>query len=176
MNDITDNIIGKGKFLTLLSSYVGTQNREWVRSRDAVAVLLYNIEQDSYLLLSQTRIPILPETVYEPVAGLIDDGEDPEDTAVRETQEETGLTIDALDLEEIGTFYSSQGLTNEKTTLYVVETDQNLLGVPSTTKWETEHETEFLNIKVVTLKQFCNLKLQDWRLALMREHILANLL
>jgi len=79
---------------------------------DAVAVLLVDDERKKLLFGKQFRLPAFlngSDSGYlvEVCAGLIDDGENPEDTAHREVGEEMGYAI--TDLERVATAYSSPG-------------------------------------------------------------------
>jgi nudix-type nucleoside diphosphatase (YffH/AdpP family) len=97
---------------------------------DSVAVLLYNPDTNAVVMVNQFRAPSLlarrrdnPASadgwITETVAGMIDDGETPEATAVRECLEETGYKIDKPEL--ICKFFSSPGGTSERIFLYFAE-------------------------------------------------------
>jgi ADP-ribose pyrophosphatase len=78
---------------------------EWsaVRSYDvlrrgrAVAIVLYDPDRDSVVLVEQFRLPALlggsSPWQLEAAAGMIDTDETPEMVAIRETREETGLGL-----------------------------------------------------------------------------------
>jgi nudix-type nucleoside diphosphatase (YffH/AdpP family) len=79
---------------------------------DAVTVLPYDPVRDRILLIEQLRFGALAHGdpspwLLEPVAGMIDAGETPEQSARRETQEEAGLTLGALHF--IARYYPSPG-------------------------------------------------------------------
>lgn len=79
---------------------------------DAATVLPYDPVRDRILLLEQLRFGPLAQGdpapwLLEPVAGLIDAGETPEETARREAAEEAGLAIG--DLHFVGRYYPSPG-------------------------------------------------------------------
>ena len=57
--------------------------------------------------------------LIEAIAGMIDSGETPEEAARREVEEETGLSISAL--QHITTFYPSPGGSSELIFLYYSE-------------------------------------------------------
>ena len=61
-------------------------------------------------MVRQYRHPSLRQLLEIP-AGIIEDGEDPEETALRELQEETGFSSKNLRL--MTGFWSSPGFTNE---------------------------------------------------------------
>jgi ADP-ribose pyrophosphatase len=97
---------------------------------DAVAVLLYDPASKEVLVLEQFRAPVLlarrrndPQTsdgwIVEAVAGMIDDGETPEQAVIREALEETGYRIATP--RAIDTFFSSPGGTSERVFLYFAE-------------------------------------------------------
>ena len=67
-------------------------------------------------LVSQYRRPV-GTVQFEVPAGMIDIGESPETTAVRELMEETGLC--AVKLIDCGYIYSSPGSTTEKMFLFI---------------------------------------------------------
>ncbi len=90
--------------------------REAFVAYDAALVLPYDPVLDSVLLIEQLRYgPICRNDsapwVLEPVAGLVDAGEDPEQTARREAEEEAGLTMGAL--LKINKVYPSPGYSSE---------------------------------------------------------------
>ncbi len=88
----------------------------------AVIVLPYDPVRDTVLLIEQFRAPVYliddPEPwMWEPVAGMIDPGETPEQTAHRETQEEAQITL--TNLEYAGGAYTSSGTSTEYAYLYI---------------------------------------------------------
>lgn len=83
---------------------------------DAVAILLVNESRGTMLFTKQFRIATYlngNKTGYllEACAGLIDEGETPEQTAVREADEETGYAIQ--NLVKAGQAYTSVGALTE---------------------------------------------------------------
>lgn len=93
----------------------GESTREIVRHSGAVALLV--IDQDHKIVLTrQWRSPIGKETLEIP-AGKIDQRDaNAKAAAIRELNEETRLESDQLD--EITSFYTSVGFTDEYMTLY----------------------------------------------------------
>jgi 8-oxo-dGTP pyrophosphatase MutT (NUDIX family) len=63
--------------------------------------------------------------MWEPVAGLIDPGETPEDTAYREAVEEAGVTLTAL--EPVAQVFSSSGSSGEFVHIFIGLTDLSRL-------------------------------------------------
>jgi nudix-type nucleoside diphosphatase (YffH/AdpP family) len=97
---------------------------------DSVAVLLFNRERNTIVLVEQFKVPALvarrrdePITtdgwLVETLAGMIDAGETPQMAAIRETLEETGYRIATPEL--IGRFFASPGGTSERVFLYFAE-------------------------------------------------------
>ncbi|MFD1379275.1 NUDIX domain-containing protein [Fodinicurvata halophila] len=74
--------------------------REVCKRAPAVAVLPYHPESDSVMLLEQFRLPAwlagMDGWQIEVVAGIIEDQQNEEQTALRESREEAGLEISAL--------------------------------------------------------------------------------
>ena len=91
----------------------------WRRGR-AAAVLPYDPVADAVVLIEQFRLPALAAgldpVLVELPAGLCDDGETPETTARRETAEEMGLVVGAL--QRIGGFLLTPGGSDELCELY----------------------------------------------------------
>jgi nudix-type nucleoside diphosphatase (YffH/AdpP family) len=97
---------------------------------DAVAIILYDAEAKSVILVDQFKVPSLigrrrddPGTmdgwITEATAGMIDPGETAEQAIIRETAEETGYRISNPKL--IAKFFSSPGGTSERIFLYFAE-------------------------------------------------------
>ncbi len=89
---------------------------------DSVAVLVFNQTTEKLILINQFRYPTYKNNhgwIIETIAGMIDLGETPEESARREVQEETGLNIDAF--ESIATFYPSPGGSSERIFLFYSE-------------------------------------------------------
>ena len=89
---------------------------------DSVAVLILNQTTDKIILVNQFRYSTYQNGqgwIIETIAGMVDPGEKPEQTAMREVEEEVGLHIDTL--EHISTFYLSPGGSSERIFLYYSE-------------------------------------------------------
>lgn len=94
--------------------------RELVKREDAVAVVPYDPVTDKIVLIEQFRMGVIREKspwIKEIVAGLIEENEQPEDVARRETREEAGCQLQ--DLIKIVDFYPSPGGFSELIHLYV---------------------------------------------------------
>jgi ADP-ribose pyrophosphatase len=83
--------------------------REIVEHRDAVAIVAVD-EEGRVLLVRQFRLATEQE-LYEIPAGIMEEGESPEETARRELAEETGQTAGTL--RRLTGFYTSPGFCNK---------------------------------------------------------------
>jgi len=78
--------------------------------REVVVVLVCDEDREQFILVKQWRAGAGKELV-EPVAGYIEEGETPEEAAIRECREEIGY--EPKELIYCGKFYKSPGWTNE---------------------------------------------------------------
>ena len=92
--------------------------RQVMRHAPCVVMLVHDCAQDLYLVEREYRVGC-DAFAYGLPAGLIDDGEDVDAAALRELREETGVEpIDenSCDIDHVGQFYSSEGMTDELAT------------------------------------------------------------
>lgn len=119
--------------------------REIIASPHAVAVIAFDPKLDRIVMIRQFRIGAQMAHgrgfCTEVVAGLIDPGEEPETTAVRELEEEAGLK--ALRVEKLCSFLTTPGLTDELLHLYYIEVDASDLASESGVGSETEQTFPF---------------------------------
>lgn len=105
-------------------------SRELFVRRDAVCVLPYDPQRDCVVLIEQFRIGALDKSaspwLLELVAGLIDDGEQPEQVALREAIEEADLALTSL--WPITQYYPSPGGSDERVHLFVGRCDSEGVG------------------------------------------------
>lgn len=111
--------------------------REVMVRPNAVAVLLFDPSNQCVILTKQFRVGALASEspwLEELVAGIVEDGEEAEDVARRETLEETGLKLESR-LELISEYYGSPGGSSEKTSVYAAVIDssdvEGVHGLPS---------------------------------------------
>jgi ADP-ribose pyrophosphatase len=104
--------------------------REVFERGHAVAVLPYDPERDAVLLIEQFRVGAvaggMPAWQTEVVAGIIDEGETPEDVAHREAEEEAGCKIQ--ELVPVMRYLVSPGGTSETCQLFCGRIDSCGLG------------------------------------------------
>jgi len=101
-----------------------TQEREVYHHGNAATALLYNKAQRTIILTRQFRVPTYLNgnptgMLLETCAGLLEEGEDPDETIIREIKEETGYAIDAV--QKIYEAYTSAGSLTELLYLYIAE-------------------------------------------------------
>ncbi|MBK1634433.1 NUDIX domain-containing protein [Rhodovulum adriaticum] len=107
-------------------SWSEEMNRAAFLSGDAATVLPYDAARDAVLLIEQFRVGPYARGdsecwSVEAIAGLVDPGETPEQTARREAVEEAGVTLGRL--HRVYGYYSSPGAKAEFLYSYVGEAD-----------------------------------------------------
>lgn len=104
-----------------------TVTRYSLEKSDAVAVLIYHVTKDAYILVRQFRYPPVHHKIdpwlFEIVAGGKEEKEDDETAAKREVKEETGY--ETINIEKICTCYVSPGIMNERVTIFIAEVDES---------------------------------------------------
>ncbi|RYM05080.1 NUDIX hydrolase [Sporolactobacillus sp. THM7-7] len=149
--------IFKGKVVHLVIDKVVLPNgeestREVVKHPGAVAVIAIN-KEGKILLVRQYRYA-LGKIIYEIPAGKLEPGEDPNDSALRELEEETGYRCEKI--EPIASFYSSPGFSDEL--LHIYYTDTLVQG-----RQHLDND-EFLEVCAVDLEEAVRM-VQDHRIA-----------
>ena len=131
--------------------------REAIIGVDAAIILPYDPASDCVLLVEQIRTgPLMRGApnpwVLEPVAGMIDPGETPEQAALRETEEEAGLTD--ITLQKMFQCYASPGGSTDHFYCYLA-----LARLPEPTSYTggMVDENEDLRIHVVPFADAINL-------------------
>ncbi len=103
----------------------GEMQRVVARRRQAVGVLIYDPAMDCLAVAEQFRIGAIKRRpspwLLELIAGLMEEGESPEDVARRESLEEAGVELRAL--ERVAAYYSSPGGSDEYFHLYCASAD-----------------------------------------------------
>ena len=125
--------------------------REVMDRGNAAGVLLYDPDREEFVFIEQIRAGVFVAGenpwLLECVAGIIEEGEAPEDVVIREAEEEAGAKISAL--EPIMAYFSSPGGLSEKIYLFCGRIDATRVaeygGVPS--------ENEDIRVVVVPVKE-----------------------
>ncbi|MFR5004708.1 MAG: NUDIX hydrolase [Bifidobacterium dentium] len=96
--------------------------RQVMRHAPCVVMLVHDLKRDLYLIEREYRVGS-DMFAYGLPAGLIDDGEDVEQAALRELVEETGVRPirgDDMAFDHVGEFYSSEGMTDELAHIIII--------------------------------------------------------
>ena len=132
-------------------------------------VILYGVygeQKDKVVLIRQYRYP-LGDYVYEFPAGLVEDGEDMMDAAIREMYEETGLTFVPKDGGSYSRpFFTTIGMTDESCgTVYGY-----CSGKPTNTHQEASEEIQV----VIADREECKRILKEENVAIMCAYMLMH--
>lgn len=127
--------------------------------KDSVAVIVYNTDSKKVLLVKQFRHCTYdkgPGWIVEALAGMMDEGEQPEETAKREAIEESGYKI--TNLEKISTVYATPGCCTERMHIYYGETSD----VSKVAEGGgLESENEYIKLVTYTLDEIAELLRND---------------
>ncbi len=115
---IESRTLFEGKIITVKKDLVSlgddkTATREIVLHKKAVAVV--PVVEEGFILIRQFRYAA-DEILWEIPAGIMEDGETPDETAQRELIEETGFR--PVKLEQLCRFYTTPGFSNEEVIIY----------------------------------------------------------
>jgi ADP-ribose pyrophosphatase len=140
----------------------GVMERELFERDPVVGLLPYDPVSDRVILLEQFRLPAYRNAETESwqteiVAGIVEPGESLEEVARRESLEEAGCEVKAL--EKIMTYMPSQGACTEVVTLFAGWVDAEGLGGLH----GLDHEQEDILAKVVSFEEAWSL-LEEGRL------------
>ena len=147
---LKSSVAYRGKILTVKEKEVRLPDgrlgrREVVEHPGAVALVAVGKNREIYLV-EQYRSP-MEKVLLELPAGKLDPGETPEDAALRELQEETGMRAGRL--LPLAAFYSSPGYSSEKIHLF--------LALDLTETGEAPDPGEFLRVKTLPARQVLDL-------------------
>lgn len=103
----------KQKVYEIISRNKNLQSMEDIRNQntDGVVIIMTDDKNEKILLNKEYRMAVA-DYVYNFPAGLIDKGETPEQAAVRELKEETGLDVVCIE-DKLFDSYSAIGFANE---------------------------------------------------------------
>lgn len=120
-----------------------TAKRELIKHPGAVAIIPIT-NDNKILFVKQYRKP-LEKTLLEIPAGKLEEGEEPEKTAERELEEETGYQAESLTY--VTSFYTSPGFANELMYIYLTK-DLKKLAEPV-----AGDEDEFVEVVALSLEE-----------------------
>jgi ADP-ribose pyrophosphatase len=104
----------------------GSPQRRLVFERgDSVAATVLHRESGQLLFTEQLRVPTLAKTggwLVELMAGIVDDGESPEQALRRELEEELGYRAESL--QPVASFFTSPGGSSERIWLFHAEVSE----------------------------------------------------
>lgn len=120
-----------------------TSKRELIKHPGAVAVIA--LKDDGKIIMVEQYRKALERSIVEIPAGKLEPGEEPEKTALRELEEETGYG--AKSIKPLISFYTSPGFADELVHVFLVE-DLYVLEDAS-----EQDEDEFVELVEVTLEE-----------------------
>lgn len=131
----------KDEWLTLYQDEIefpdgSTGTYAWVNRKNGVGIVV--VTTDNKILLNYEYRYVIDQYSWEVPGGGIDEGETPEQAAIRELYEETGITVEKL--EEIGVFYPLNSFNTESVTLFYTQ-------IPSTTVTTKKSESSELVVE-----------------------------
>lgn len=120
-----------------------TSKRELIHHPGAVAIIA--ITKDEKIILVEQYRKALEKSLIEIPAGKLEPGEQPEITALRELEEETGFTTTKLTF--VTSFYTSPGFANEIIYLYLADNLEKMNAPPA------GDEDEFIELMELSLDE-----------------------
>ena len=129
-------------------------------------VVIYGLCQDKVVLIRQYRYPI-GGFVYEFPAGLVEPGEDPEQAAIREMYEETGLTLAPIPGGSYDRpFFTTVGMTDESCATVFGRCE----GIPTSSHQEASEEIQV----VLADREECRRILKEEQVSIMCAYMLMH--
>ena len=108
-------------------------NKAWeaVKSFDSVAILLYHVNKNAFLLVKQFRPPVYLNDkshlcTYELCAGIVDKDKPLKMIAKEEIDEECGYDVPLGSIEKISSFYTNVGVSGGRQSLYYAQIDDSM--------------------------------------------------
>lgn len=123
--------------------------RELIKHPGAVAIIPVTKDK-KILFVEQYRKP-LEKSLVEIPAGKLEPGEEPETTALRELEEETGYTANSLKF--VASFYTSPGFADELMHLYITDYIEPL---KEPVAGDEDEFVELLELTLEEAKQYVN--------------------
>lgn len=128
---VSENVIFSGKIIKVRVDDAlrpdGKPCKREIVEHPGGACMLYLDDKEKVLLVKQFRYAY-GEAIWEIPAGKLSVGEDPKEAAIRELEEEAGITADSNDVEHLFTIYPTPGYSGEK--IYIYYTAKGKAGAP----------------------------------------------
>lgn len=122
-----------------------------------LVVLIDEANEDKYILLVRQRRICNGGLLYEPVAGMVDGTDTPHEVAVKEIEEETGLTVEPDQVIRINDepYFASSGTSDEAMYFYYTELRMSLDQIMAYDGQKTgvDHEHEVIWTHVAPIKE-----------------------
>ena len=103
---------------------------EIVEAHDSVAILLYHIEKEAFVLVQQFRPAVYLNNddgmTVELCAGIVDKKLSLVQIAQEEIEEECGYAVPLENIKRITSFHTSVGFAGSKQTLYFAQVDESM--------------------------------------------------
>lgn len=124
-------------------------------------IIPYDKEKNSVVMIRQSRIGLIADGITESTlefpAGMIDEGEDPIQSASRELKEETGLVANNVQQLYKTPLYTSCGGSNEKTYCFIAEVDSS-----QTEKYGADlGENEYIETEIIPIDELFDIALTN---------------
>lgn len=155
IKDFKTSILDETKFVhpVKITYKQNGKNKSWeaVKSFDSVAVLLYNIDKNAFLLVKQFRPPVYLNDksnlcTYELCAGIVDKDISLEMIVKEEIDEECGYGVPLENIEKITSFYTNVGVSGAKQHLYYAQINDSMKNHDGGGIHDEEIETMYLPI------------------------------
>lgn len=124
-----------------------TSKRELIKHPGAVAIIPIT-KDNKIVFVEQYRKP-LEKSLVEIPAGKLEAGEQPETTAVRELEEETGYTTNTLQF--VTSFYTSPGFADEIMYLYITK---DIIQLENEVAGDEDEFVELIELTLEEAKQY----------------------
>ncbi len=132
------------------------------RPRSVVFLIVVDPNNGKCLYVKQMRAGVIADNFnvpcIEPIAGIIDKGETPEEAAVREAKEEVNIDLKVSDLKMVSEGYLSPGISNEYAYFFKAYFDSETYNTGS---FGVESENEVIESVILTSDQVNQLLLNN---------------
>ncbi|MEL6986992.1 MAG: NUDIX hydrolase, partial [Bacteroidota bacterium] len=141
----------KFKFKKINNTWSDDITHYTVEKGPAVAILVYNTTTEEIILVKQLRTATGKYSIEIP-AGIMDPGETPEMSAIRELNEEVGYAVKQLS--PVYSFYTTPGIFNELIHFFYAEVDSSMKVSEGGGIANENEDIEVIRVKAVELKEW----------------------